>query len=139
MRRIVLPAAPIKSLTRQQGVSARLRPTDETIANAGLNAAASTSRRIFGIIVDGERHCATRVLGETADGCKVLPSVIHLQRQRRYLQRRFGRVAEETMQRRHHLSALADGAADPLDRTRTHVADREHAGHRGLQGRRQLP
>src|SRR6516225_6608982 len=39
------------------------------------------------------------------------------------------------MQRRHHLRALADGAADTLDRTRAHVAYREHAGHRGLKRR----
>src|SRR5665213_4317571 len=43
------------------------------------------------------------------------------------------------MQRRHHLGALADRAADPLDRTRAHVADREYAGHRRFQHRRCLP
>src|SRR6185437_760166 len=45
-------------------------------------------------------------------------------------ERGLGGVAEKGMQRRHHLGALADRAADALDRTRAHVADREYAGHR---------
>ena len=49
------------------------------------------------------------------------------------LERRLRRVAEKAVDRRHHLRALADRAADPLDRAGAHVADREHAGHGGFQ------
>ena len=48
---------------------------------------------------------------------------------------RFRAIGEKAVQRRHHLRALADRAADPLDRSGAHVADREHAGHRGFQRR----
>jgi hypothetical protein len=41
------------------------------------------------------------------------------------------------VQRRHHLCALADGAADPFDRSRAYVSDREDARHRGFQRRHQ--
>src|ERR1700724_3221995 len=51
------------------------------------------------------------------------------------LQRGFRGIAEKTVQRRHHLRALADRAADPLDRSRAHIADREYAGYRGFQRR----
>src|SRR5437868_1316506 len=46
-------------------------------------------------------------------------------------------IAEKSVQRRYHLCALADGAADPLDRPRADVSNREHARHRGLQRRHQ--
>src|SRR4029077_13489444 len=42
---------------------------------------------------------------------------------------------EISVQRGHHLCALADRAADAFDRARAHVADREHAGHGGFQRR----
>src|SRR5215467_5439222 len=41
--------------------------------------------------------------------------------------RRGALVAEERVERRHHLGALANGSRDTLDRTRPHVADREDA------------
>src|SRR4029078_8943660 len=50
-------------------------------------------------------------------------------------ERRFRRVGETAVQRRYHLRALADRAADALDRAGADVADREHAGHRGFQRR----
>jgi hypothetical protein len=53
----------------------------------------------------------------------------------RRLQCRFRTVGEKAMQCRHHLRALADCAADALDRAGADVADREHAGHRGFQQR----
>src|SRR3954447_15472929 len=46
-------------------------------------------------------------------------------------------IAEKSVQRRYHLCALADGAADPLDRSRAYVSNREHARHRGFQRRHQ--
>src|SRR5205823_6312330 len=51
------------------------------------------------------------------------------------LKRRSRGIAEKAMQRRYHLRALADRAAEPLDRSRAHVADGEHAGHRSFQRR----
>src|ERR1035437_65066 len=42
------------------------------------------------------------------------------------LKRRFRGIAEKSMHRRHHVRALADRAADPLDRSRAHVADGEY-------------
>src|SRR5215212_5111940 len=49
--------------------------------------------------------------------------------------RRLCGIAEESMQRRHNLCALADRGTDPFDRPGAHVTDREHARHRGLQRR----
>src|ERR1700741_1440218 len=49
------------------------------------------------------------------------------------LQRGLGDIPEEAVQRRHHLRALADRAADTLHRAGADVANREHAGHRGFQ------
>src|SRR5207249_3979703 len=49
------------------------------------------------------------------------------------LERRFRRITEISVQRRHHLRALADRTADALDRAGTHITDRENARHRGLQ------
>src|SRR5438477_12028125 len=46
-------------------------------------------------------------------------------------------IAEKSVQRRYHLRALADGAADPLDRSRAYVSNREHARHRSFQRRHQ--
>src|SRR5882724_7560876 len=47
-------------------------------------------------------------------------------------------VAEEAVQRGDHLRPLADCAADPLDRSRAHVADGKNARHRGFQRRYRL-
>src|SRR5216683_3700333 len=47
--------------------------------------------------------------------------------------RRPGRVSQKAVQRRHDLRALPDRAAHPLDRAGAHVADGEHAGHRGFE------
>src|SRR4051812_40820776 len=49
------------------------------------------------------------------------------------LERRAGRIAEKAVQRRHHLGALADRAADALHRTGADIADRKHARNRRLQ------
>jgi hypothetical protein len=43
------------------------------------------------------------------------------------------------VQRRHHLRALADRAADPLDRAGADIADGEYAGNRGFQLRHRPP
>ena len=45
-------------------------------------------------------------------------------------------MRKELMDGRHHLGAFANRAADPFDRARPHVADREHAGHRRFKRRR---
>src|ERR1700690_1704659 len=39
------------------------------------------------------------------------------------LKRRFRGIAEKAVERGNHLRPLADGAADPLDRSRAHIAD----------------
>src|SRR5438132_12147465 len=51
------------------------------------------------------------------------------------LKRRFRRIAKKTVQRGYHLCALPDRAAHALDRSRAHIADGEHARHRGFQRR----
>ena len=48
-------------------------------------------------------------------------------------------MRQEAVDRRHHLGALADRSADPFDRARPHVADREHAGRGRFERRRARP
>src|ERR1700747_748820 len=47
--------------------------------------------------------------------------------------RRLCRIAEISVQRGNPLGTFADRATDPLDRPRAHVADGEHARHRGFE------